>query len=48
MLWRRQTEATVHEINSAPAQSGFDGTGVVPGEEPLGPSGAIVLRLATG
>jgi hypothetical protein len=23
--WRRHTEATVHEINSEPAQSGFDG-----------------------
>ena len=43
--WRRQTQAPVHEINSEPAQSGFDGRKVVAGEEPPGRSGAIVWRL---
>jgi hypothetical protein len=46
--WRRQTAPTVHEINSEPEQSGFDGRSVAAGEEPFGLSGAIVLRLAKG
>jgi hypothetical protein len=44
----KRTEATGAWINSELAQSGFDGTLVVAGEEPLGPPGAIVWRLETG